>query len=104
LAAVEGFNSGTVDILITNTVKGMDLDGGSGVVIMSPLGNPARVLQVLSRIRRGTSDAGKTFDIFCYRTWELGLYKNAFESARMMCDFQGTRNEFLLNVLGKLNA
>ena len=104
LAAVEGFNSGTVDILITNTVKGMDLDGGSGVVIMSPLGNPARVLQVLSRIRRGTSDAGKTFDIFCYRTWELGLYKNAFESARMMCDFQGTRNEFLFNVLGKLNA
>lgn len=66
LAAQNGFNDGTYDVIITNVKKSLNLYGGDVCIFYSMETNPSKAFQTASRIDRHVDDSLKTFVLLLY--------------------------------------
>ena len=74
---VDAFNSGEVNVLVTNICKSLNLSVGELCVFYSVVTNPSRLLQIASRINRDTSARLREYVVLAYRGEELSNILNA---------------------------
>lgn len=67
LAAQQGFNDGTYDVIVTNIKKSLNLYGGDVCIFYSMETNPSKAFQIASRIDRNVDDKIKTFVALLYK-------------------------------------
>jgi ERCC4-related helicase len=75
---VDAFNSGEVNVLITNICKSLNLSVGELCIFYSVVTNPSRLLQIASRINRDTSAKVREYVVMAYRGEELMNILNAY--------------------------
>ncbi|MBR1453258.1 MAG: hypothetical protein IJ593_01230 [Lachnospiraceae bacterium] len=76
-AAVNGFNSGKYDVIITNIKKSLNLHRGDVCIFYSVLTNPSAVFQTAGRIDRNVDDRVKTYILLLYKgTDEYNFFTN----------------------------
>ena len=65
--AVNGFNNGEYDIIITNIKKSLNLYSGDVCIFYSLLTNPSSIFQAAGRIDRNVDDKIKTYILLLYK-------------------------------------
>lgn len=76
---VDAFNSGEVNVLVTNICKSLNLSIGELCIFYSVVTNPSRLLQIASRINRDTSAKVREYAVLAYKGEELSNILNAYK-------------------------
>lgn len=76
---VDAFNSGEVNVLVTNICKSLNLSVGELCIFYSVVTNPSRLLQIASRINRDTSAREREYVVLAYKGEELSNILNAYK-------------------------
>lgn len=76
---VDAFNSGEINVLVTNICTSLNLSAGELCIFYSVVTNPSRLLQIASRINRDTSARVREYVVLAYRGEELSNILNAYK-------------------------
>lgn len=96
---IDDFNEDRTQILVTNVAKSVNLSIGEVCIFYSIVTNPARLLQISSRINRDTSGREREYYCLLYRGEEvkgiLNAYKRLQNKQKLLGGLEDSANDIL---------